>query len=269
MRRLALGYLGAAAARRAAPAKVQAPAMPAGTPTTVATAASPAAAAPSSVAAIIAQICPQGITAGNCGCTVDTANVQTLFENSISSLYLMWPPPDPAWANCSGIQQPSGLQTASKAIGGAAPVAGAVATAIPAIAAAAGPIGLAVGAAALITGLFAAHHAAAVAAQNNALCISVPEFNSVLQQIDAGQIAASASAYQALLNSFATDMKAGTSYKKCDALYAYNLAAQMVIAARTANLAAGTGGGTGLTASVAGLPLWMWLLGGGAAAFLL
>jgi hypothetical protein len=231
----------------------------------------PAAAAPSAAAAIIAQICPQGITKGSCGCSTDTANVQTLFTNSIESLYLMWPPPDPAWANCSGIQGGSDLQLASKI----APIAGSL-TAAGAIAAGAAAgsvlpvVGTAIGAAVgLITGLFAAHHAQAVAAQNNALCVSVPEFNSVLQQIDAGSVPASTQTYQALLSSFTADMKAGTSYKQCDALYAYNLAAQMVIAARTANLAAGTGGGTGLTTSIAGIPLWLLLVGGGAALFFL
>lgn len=212
-----------------------------------------------------AAICPQGAAAQPCGCTVDTANVQALFDEATSSLYLPWPPPDASWANCSGIQGASGLQTASKI----APIAGSL-TAAGAIAAGAAAgsvvpvVGTAVGAAVgLITGLFAAGHAKAVAAQNNALCISVPEFNSVLQQIDAGEIPASTQTYQALLSSFSNDMKAGTSYKQCDALYAYNLAAQMVIAARTANL--GAGAGTGSTASVAGIPLWMLLVAGGAA----
>ena len=288
-RQVPLGYLGAQLERAAARAPARAtasrtpaqPALPTSAISTLppaqqpaAAASSPApasAAAPTSAAAIIAQICPQGITKGNCGCSVDTANVQALFTNSIQSLYLQWPPPDPSWANCSGIQGGSDLQLASKI----APIAGSL-TAAGAIAAGAAAgsalpvVGTAIGAAVgLITGLFAAHHAQAVAAQNNALCISVPEFNSVLQQIDAGSVPASTATYQALLSSFTADMKAGTSYKQCDALYAYNLAAQMVIAARTANLAAGTGGGTGLTTSIAGIPLWMLLLGGGAALFLL
>jgi hypothetical protein len=207
----------------------------------------------------IAQVCPGGAAASPCGCTVDTANVNTLFEQSTSSLYLMWPPPDPAWANCSGISSPTGAQEAGAAITASAKLV----TAINPIA---GAVDALVG---VVTGLFGAHHAAAVKAQNNALCISVPEFNSVLQQIDSGQVAASAAGYQQLATSFQSDMQAGTSYKKCDALYAYNLAAQMVIAARMANLNAGVGGGTGLTTSVAGIPLWALLAAGAAAVFLL
>ena len=120
-----------------------------------------------------------------------------------------------------------------------------------------------------VVGIFGAHHAAAVAAQNNALCISVPQFNSILQQVNSGALPATAAGYQQLAASFRSDMQAGTSYKKCDALYAYNLAAQMVIAARLAALAAGGGAATGLSTTVAGIPLWALLLGGAAAVFLL
>ena len=280
-----LSYLGAArieAAVRAparpapAPARAAAPVLPTSAITalppsqTPAASAAPAAAAPAnSVQAIIAQICPQGITKGNCGCGTDTANVQTLFETSIQSLYLQWPPPDPSWANCSGIQGSSALQTAGKVAGGAGGVAASILALSPATGPAAPFVAAGAGLVALVSSLFGAGHAKAVAAQNNALCISVPEFNSVLQQIDAGVVPASAAGYQALAAAFQKDMQGGTSYKKCDALYAYNLAAQMVIAARLANLGAGTGGGTGLTTSVAGLPLWLLLLGGGAALFLL
>jgi hypothetical protein len=211
----------------------------------------------------IAQICPGGAAAAPCGCTVDTANVNTLFEQSVSSLYLMWPPPDPSWANCSGISGPSALQDVSKAAPVAGSIVGAAAIAAGAAAGSVVPVvGTAVGAlVGLVTSIFAAGHAKAVAAQNNALCISVPQFNQVLQQIDSGQVAASQEGYQALLSAFAADMKAGTSYKQCDALYAYNLAAQMVVAARLANLGAGVGGGTGLTASILGLPAWAWAAG--------
>src|ERR1700677_2571287 len=94
-----------------------------------------AAAAPSNPAE--AAVCPQGITAGNCGCTVDTANVQALFDSCVSMRLFPWPLPDPTWANCSdsnasGAAQDSKLtqaagKTAATGIGVGAAIAGATA----------------------------------------------------------------------------------------------------------------------------------------------
>ena len=202
--------------------------------------------------AVIAQVCPAGITGGACGCSTDSSEWQQVFSQSVASRFLMWPPPSSKFADCSGVSGPNADQTASKVIGsaGALTATGAIAagaaagSAVPVIGTIIGAIG------GLLFGIFGASHAKAVQAQNVALCNGVPQTNSVLQQIDqalaAGQItpAQAASQYAALGSQFTSAMKQGTSYKKCDALYGYNLAMQMVIAARNQDLQNGvlTGG---------------------------
>lgn len=223
---------------------------------------------------MIAQICPQGITKGSCGCTVDTANVQTLFNNSIASLYLQWPPPDPSWAVCSQSNVSGGDATiagsAAKAAGtittGAAIAAGAAAgSVVPVVGTIVGAIG------GLIASIFGGSHAKAVAAQNNALCTAVPAANAALQAIDQGlstgaySAAQASAAYAQIGSQFTAAMKAGTSYKQCDALYAYNLAMQMVLAARNAALSSGAIGTAGSASPV----LLYALLAAAAALFLL
>jgi len=200
--------------------------------------------------AAINKYCSGG--AAKCGCTVDSASIDSLFQTSATSRFLMWPPPDSKFADCSGISR---TNTTEK-IGAALPAAGgAVAAGAITAGAAAGSIvpvlGTAIGAiSGLIVSLFGAGHAKAVQAQNQALCTAVPEFNQVVHHIDAALAAGSItpsqaqSQYSSLMSSFTSAMQSGTSYKKCDGLYAYNMAAQMVIAARNADLQAGllTGG---------------------------
>ena len=243
-----------------------------------------------------AAICPQGITAGNCGCTVDTQNVQSLFDSAVSTRLLPWPLPDPSWANCSnshaqGVVQAAGITKAATGlattgIGAGATIAGAAAagSVVPIVGTIIGAIG------GIIASIFG-HHAQAVEAQNAALCGAIPAVNQALQAIDAGLAngsitpAQAQSSYSALQAQFSAAMKAGTSYKKCDALYACDLAMQMLVWQRNQDLQNGvltsgqpapwatssSGGAAGV--SIPGVPsdLLPWLVIGGAvaAAFLL
>jgi hypothetical protein len=213
------------------------------TPQTAAAAPSPSSAA--TPASIIAQACPSGIDKQPCGCSVDTASMQTLFQTSIQQRLLLWPPPDASFANCSGVTGASATQRAGQIATGAGGITTALtAGATPLIAASAAIpiIGIGVAAIGTIISMIGAHHAQAVAAQNSALCTAVPATNQALQQIDAELAAGTITAAQAqgfysqIQAQFTAAMKAGTSYKQCDALYAYNLALQMVLAARTADL---------------------------------
>lgn len=238
-----------------------APALAQQAPAAAKPATTPAAAA--TPAAIIAQFCPSGIAKQPCGCSVDTTSMQTLFQNSIQSRLLLWPPPDAKFANCSAV---GGLNTAQKA-GTVASAAGGITTALtsgaaPLIAtgAAIPVIGIGVAAIGTLISAIGAHHARAVAAQNNALCTAVPAVNAALQQIDqelaAGTLtpAQAVSYYGQIQSQFTTTLKAGTSYKQCDALYAYNLALQMVLAARKRDLqTSATGAAAGAAGAVAQL----------------
>lgn len=199
--------------------------------------------------------------------------MQTLFDTSIQQRLLMWPPPDANFANCSTAGGATTLQKAATITSAAGGITAAGAVAAGAAAGSVVPVvGTIVGiVAGLIGSIFGAHHAQAVAAQNNALCTAVPATNAALQQIDQGLAAgtltpAQASGYYSQIQSqFTAAMKAGTSYKACDALYAYNLALEMVLAARQQDLAAlqtSAGGAESLVAAAAnatGLPpLALW-----------
>lgn len=238
------------------------------------TTAAQAQAAAATPAAIIAQFCPSGITKQPCGCSVDSASMQTLFTNSVQSRYLMWPPPDSSFANCSGVTGETGVQKAGTIVSGAGALTAGAAVAAGAAAGSVVPvIGTAVGAiAGLIAGIIGGSHAKAVAAQNSALCNAVPAVNAALQQIDSelatGQITpAQASGYYSQIQSqFTAALKAGTSYKQCDALYAYNLALQMVLAARNQDLQTSTGAvATGVDTLATSLGVSPLVLVGGAA----
>lgn len=237
--------------------------------------------------AILTSMCPGGVAKSPCGFSVDTSQVQTVFQNSISSRLLMWPPPTNTWANCSGVQAPSAGQTATKVAGAAAGIGTATASAIAA------SLGLALNAIPIIgtiasvaigvIGTIFAHHAQAVQMQSTVLCTNVPLANQYLQQIDAslaaGTITAAQAkaAYASIQAQFTSALKSDPSYKKGDALDAYNTAMQLVINARTADLATmaaaapgASGGIIGSIENALGLSdssgsLWPWLLAGGAA----
>lgn len=209
--------------------------------------------------------------------------MQTLFTNSINSRLLMWPPPDASFANCTSVGGENAVQKAGTIAAGAGTITAATAIAAGAAAGSVVPVvGTAVGAiAGLIAGIFGGSHAKAVAAQNSALCTAVPATNSALQGIDSelatGQITPSqaASYYSQIASQFLAAMKSGTSYKQCDALYAYNLALQMVLAARAQDLQTSTAAGGSLVSSVeqlatsTGVPPVVLLGGAALAAYLL
>lgn len=177
---------------------------------------------------------------------------------------------------------------ATQKTGAIASAAGGITTALtagsaPLIAASAAVpiIGVGIAAIGTLISAIGAHHAQAVAAQNNALCTAVPATNQALQQIDAelaaGTITPSqaSSYYSQIAAQFLAAMKAGTSYKQCDALYAYNLALQMVLAARNQDLQTSASAGGSLVSSVeqlatsTGLPPIVLLGGAALAAWLL
>src|SRR5579872_128300 len=113
----------------------------------------------------IAAVCPQGITAGSCGCSTDSAEWQQVFSQSVASRLLMWPPPSAKFANCTGVTGPNTDQTASKVIGSAGALTATGAIAAGAAAGSVVPVlGTIIGAiGGLIFGIFGAGHAQAVA----------------------------------------------------------------------------------------------------------
>jgi len=173
---------------------------------------------------------------------------------------------------------PSAIQTGGKIISGAGAITTGAAIAAGAAAGSVVPvIGTILGAiGGLIAGLFGAGHAKAVAGEAQAICSAVPQVNAVLQQIDAGLAAGSItpaqaqSAYSQLQSQLTSALHQSTTYKTGDTLWAFNLALQVVIQARNADLAAGllTGGGTIPTGAAAaigaatGIPPLYLALGG-------
>lgn len=188
------------------------------------------------------------------GCPTNQYAACSYWGASVRQRMLCWPCPSP-WI--SGATMGVGTQ-----VGIGVTEAASIATPITSLVAPlsiAGPIGAAVGAVAgLITNLFGSAHAAAQKAQANAIASGVPAANQSLQQIDAGLANGSIGASQAtslygqLQSQFTSLMKQGTSYKTGDALWACDIALQLVIAARKADLKAGfTSSGQPLPSAVA------------------
>lgn len=198
----------------------------------------------SSAQALIAQQCGSSGAKG-CGFGVDTTEVEQLFETSINSGYLMWPPPSAKWqTQCTGATTSQTAQSVMK-IGGVGVTAAGAAAGIPAIAAvlpALGPAALIAAPILAVVGVIFAHHQKAIQMQSNVLCENVPAANAAFQQIDAGlgngtiTAAAAIAAYQSLQSGFNSAMRSDPSYKKGDAMDAYNRAMMLVVAARTAAL---------------------------------
>lgn len=144
-----------------------------------------------------------------------------------------------------------GVATGAGAVGTVGAATGLIAAGTAA-AAAIPVVGIVAGIAALITGIFSAHHAAAVQGEAQDICSAVPQVNQVLAQIDSGlasgQISPSdaQSLYSQLQSQFSTSLHQNTTFKTGDTLWAFNLALQGIIQARTALLNAGqlVGGGT-------------------------
>lgn len=249
-----------------------------------------------STAQIVAQLCGTNPDY----CTVKSgANkqgaLQAFLTDAVNSRLVPDPTSDPnaidvmeadAQTNCSSYAATgaggSSTATAAKIVSKATPLA---VTGITTGAAIAGAsigsvvpvVGTIVGAlAGIIAGIFSGAHAKAVAGEQQDICGSVPQINSALQQIDAalaaGQIQPSdaSSLYQQLQSQFTQALHQNTTYKAGDALFAYNLALQGVIIARNQDLANGVSSavGTGLSTTVAGIPLWA-ILAGAAAVFLM
>jgi len=139
----------------------------------------------------------------------------------------------------------AGAVAAGAAVGSVVPVVGTIIGAI----------------AGLIGSLFGGGHAKAVEGEAQDICNQVPGVNQVLEQIDAGlasgQVTASdaASLYSQLQSQFTSALHQNTTYKTGDTLWAFTLALQGIIQARTALLQAGqlVGGGsipTGAAASI-------------------
>jgi hypothetical protein len=239
--------------------------------------------APDPTAAVIAQVCPSGITKSPCGFGTDTSEVQALFQSSVASRLLLWPPPSAKWANCTNAPSSTASKVTKIASSGAGMTAGILTAA--AVSGPFAPIVAGVGAVlGLVSGIFA-HHSQAVALQSSVLCQNVPAANTALQGIDQELAAGAATpqqaaaAYSTLAQGFTASLRSDPSYKKGDGLDAYNTAMQLVIQARLNDLKAGllTGGapapfaGTaaGLATSLGLPPIALWAAAGLAVWFLL
>ena len=237
------------------------------------------------VAAIVAQLC--GSSPNYCtwqsGANKRGA-LQAFWTQAVQSRYL----PDPSSSVAEGIFDASfSCSQGYSAAGSSAAAAGRAgaltqtgtktAAGILSASPAAGPlapivagIGAIVG---LVTGIFAKHHAAAVAGEAADICGAVPQVNAVLQQIDAGLSAgtitpAQAQAMYAQLQApFTQALHQNTTFKTGDTLWAYSQALVGVIEARNQDLASGvSSAGTG--AAIGGIPAWVWIAGAAALLFL-
>jgi hypothetical protein len=239
--------------------------------------------APDPSAAIIAQLCPSGVAKNPCGFSVATAQVQQVFQSSVDSRLLLWPPPSNTWANCTSAPSATAAKVTKIASAGAGMTAGILTAA--AVSGPFAPIVAGVGAViGVISGIFA-HHSQAVAMQSSVLCQNVPAANVAFEGIDqelASGVATpqqAAAAYSQLASQFTASLKTDPSYKKGDALDAYNTAMQLVVLARTNDLKAGvlTGGApapfassaAGLATSLGLPPIALWAAAGLALWFLL
>lgn len=262
------GLLGFLAATAAAPTVKSVPVVKA--PTLAASSA--AAAAPSGAslesateAAALKSVCPSGVGKSPCTAGFSNSDFTNFINSAIQTRYL--PPYQSSWGfsgvNCSGyttslntdqkvgsiggtVAKTSGAVTAGLTASGALAAGGAAAVALPVI-------GVVIGLITSIIGIIGAHHAQAVATQNQLLCQLVPAANQALQQIDAGLAGGSitpsqaSSAYSTLQQQLASGLQSDPSYKHGDALWIYNLAMQAISNARNADLNNGvlTGGAPG------------------------
>jgi hypothetical protein len=181
-------------------------------------------------------------------CPTDQYQACAYWAASVASRFLCSPPsPWVSGATVSGAEEAGSyvaLGGGTAAAIGAAAAAGSI---VPIVGTLVGTI------AGVITSLFSSAHAAAQKAQANAIVQGVPSANQTLQQIDAalasGQISPSQATqlYQQLQSQFSSLMQQGTSYKHGDALWVCDIAMQLIVAARKADLAAGvlTGGSPG------------------------
>lgn len=208
--------------------------------------------------AIISQFCPAGLGKSACAFQSNAAARVSALEAFLTEAISTRLIPDPAQSataqaifeadartNCATyaansntakkagtlITAGAGITTAAAMAAGAA--AGSV---VPVIGTIVGLIG------GLFASLFGAGHAKAVAGEQQDICTAVPAANQVLQQIDAGLAAGSVttaqaqSAYSQLQSQLTSALHQGTTYKQGDALWAFNLALQCVIAARLQDL---------------------------------
>jgi hypothetical protein len=263
-----LGYLAAAAVVKTAqqtasgtskattPAAVAAPAMAAQSASSLAA---------STNAAALASVCPSGVGKGTCTAGFSNSDFTNFINSAISTRYL--PPYQSSWGftgvNCTGYTtslptgetvaqigkagaSTAGAVTAGLTASGAIAAGSAVAVAVPVIGAV---VGLITG----IIGIISAHHAQAVATQNELLCQLVPAVNNALQTLDAGLSGGSITPAQAssslssLQSQLASGLQSDPSYKHGDALWIYNLAMQAIVFARNQDLNNGllTGGAPG------------------------
>jgi hypothetical protein len=136
--------------------------------------------------------------------------------------------------------------TGSLVATGAIAAGSALAVAVPVI-------GTVIGLITTIVGIIGAHHAQAVATQDELLCQLVPAVNNAWQTIDAGLAAGSitpaqaSSSYSSLQTQFTSGVQSDPSYKPVDALYAYNRMVIAITSARNSDLSNGllTGGAPG------------------------
>jgi hypothetical protein len=218
-------------------------------------------------------ISPTSYCSSQCSNTV----FMTFLQQAISSRYLPSPTPQNASTTCQQTGSSSTALNVTKYASAAAGAAGSVA-AIPAVAAALpllGPAALIAAPILAIVGTIFANHAKAVALQSNVLCENVPAANAAFQQIDAGLAngaispAQASVAYQTMQSSFAAAMRSDPSFKTGDALWGFNQAMQAVIAQRMLDLQALPGGAGASSASIAGVPWYVWAIGAGAVFFLM
>jgi hypothetical protein len=216
-------------------------------------------------AAALAAVCPSGVGKGTCTAGFSNSDFTTFIMSAISTRYL--PPYQSSWGftgvNCTGYTTslPTGETIATIGKVGAS-TAGAVTgglTATGAIAAgstlavAVPVIGAVIGLITGIIGIISAHHAQAVATQNELLCQLVPGANQALQTLDAGLAGGSitpaqaSSALSQLQSQLASGLQSDPSYKHGDALWIYNLAMTAICNARNTDLTNGllTGGAPG------------------------
>jgi hypothetical protein len=256
--RTAAATAAVAAAKSTTAATLAAPA----TPTAAATSSSIEAATEK---AALAAVCPSGVGKSPCTAGFSNSDFTTFIMSAISTRFL--PPYQKSWGftgvNCTGYTTslPTGetIATIGKvgastagAVTGGLTAAGAIAAGST-LAVAVPVIGAVIGLITGIIGIISAHHAQAVATQNELLCQLVPGANQALQTLDAGLAGGSitpsqaSSALSSLQTQLASGLQTDPSYKHGDALWIYNLAMTAVCSARNTDLSNGllTGGAPG------------------------
>jgi hypothetical protein len=187
-----------------------------------------------SASSLSAKYCPGG-------CPTNQYALCCYWQASIAQRQLCWPPPS-AWVQGASASVSKVANLGAMAVG----TAGGLSTlGLIGGTAVLGPAALAAAPIAAIVGIFSANHAKAQAAQANAIAATVPAANAALQALDqalaSGQItpAQASQALSQLQSQVSSAMKSGTSYKNGDALWCVDIAMQLVVAARNADLKAG------------------------------